>query len=226
MSRDIAGFFDAEAERYDRAYDEQGPAGRVLRERLSATLRLLGEPGGSVLDAGMAAGRFCGELAERGWKVTGIDVSPGMVALARRRLPGLELAEGRLEALPFPDSSFDAVVATGVLEYVDDLDQGIGELARVLRPGGRGVVSFPNYGAPHNLWRTLVVYPVMRLLKRLVPFGRPAPERRGHTVPRARFEAALTEAGLRIKAAEPVGTRPAPGRLRARQIVYAIEKPA
>ena len=70
--------------------------------------------------------------------MSGVDLSPAMVAAARRRLPELadRLVEGPIEQLPFDTESFDAVAATGVLEYATrDLPGAVAELARVLRPG-------------------------------------------------------------------------------------------
>jgi len=222
------GFFDAQADWYDRAYDEPGAAGRVLRARMEAVLELLGDRPGAALDAGMGSGRLCTELDRRGWTVMGIDVSARMVEIARTRLPHLaaHLQQASLEDPPFPDESFDAVVATGVLEYVDDLGRALHELARVLRPGGLAAVSFPAYRAPHNLWRRYVLYPGVRAVKTVVPFGRPAPRPRRNPLPLARFEAELEAAGLTIEASTRVGARPAPGRLRTRQLVYAARKRA
>lgn len=225
---DTGRFFDAQAEWYDREYDAPSAGGRVLRARVQAVLDLLGEGPGHVLDGGMGSGRLCAELARSGWTVTGIDASARMVELARSRLPHLaaRLRQARLEALPFPDGSFDAVVATGVLEYVDDLGHALRELARVLRPGGGAVLSFPDYRAPHNLWRLRVVYPFVRAVKAVVPVGRPAPPPRKRLLPLRRLEQELEAAGLAIEASIRVGARPAPERLRTRQAVYAARKRA
>ncbi|HWQ23040.1 MAG TPA: class I SAM-dependent methyltransferase [Gaiellaceae bacterium] len=223
---DAGRLFDAQGEWYDRQYDAWSASGRVLRARLQAVLDLLGEGQGDVLDAGMGSGRLCAELDRRGWTVTGIDASARMVELARSRLPHLaaRLRQARLESLPFADRSFDAVVATGVLEYVDDLGRGLGELARVLRPSGSAVLSFPDYWTPHNLWRLRVVYPLVRTAKAVVPVGRPAPPPRRRLLVLRRFEEELEAAGLTVAASVPIGARPAPGRLRTRQVVYATRK--
>jgi len=200
-------FFDAEAARYDASYEAADWGGRFLRTRLEAALAALGEGPGRVLDAGMGGGRLAAELDTRGWIVTGIDSSVRMVVLARQRLPQLadRLVEADLCALPFADASFDAVVATGALEYVGDLDRGLGELARVLRPGGRAVVSFPNYRSPHALWRRFALYPAARLAKRILPLSRPAPMRPLHPITPAAFERALDAAGLRINERRRIG---------------------
>ena len=202
-----SAFFDAEAAHYDAAYDADDWAGRFLRKRLQAALAALGDGPGDVLDAGMGGGRLVAGLAKRGWTVTGIDSSPRMVELARTRLPKLadRLLEADLAALPFPGGSFDAAVATGALEYVGDLGRGLGELVRVLRPGGRAVVSFPNYRSARALWRRFALYPAARLAKRILPLSRPAPLRPLHPISPQRFEEALAAAGLRVVARRPIG---------------------
>jgi SAM-dependent methyltransferase len=226
VSSALAEFFDTEAVAYDRAYDDPGPPGRVLRLRLEAAVRGLADSSGEVLDAGMGSGRLCAELDRRGFVVSGVDVSEAMVELAKARLPHRteHLTCARIESLPFPADSFDNVVATGVLEYADDLRVALGELARVLRPGGQGAISFPNYRAPHNLWRRRVLYPGLRAAKRVLPFGRRPPAARRHSVSLAQFARAVESAGLVIRHAEPVGTRPNPGRLGSRQVVYTVRK--
>jgi len=200
-------FFDAEAARYDASYDADDWAGRFLRTRLEAALRALGDGPGDVLDAGMGGGRLAAELDDHGWTVTGIDSSAKMVGLARRRLPKLadRLLEGDLGALPFAGGSFDAAVATGALEYVGDLPHGLEELARVLRPGGRAIVSFPNYRSAHALWRRFALYPAARLAKRILPLSRPAPMRPLNPISPRQFEDALEAAGFRVVARREIG---------------------
>jgi ubiquinone/menaquinone biosynthesis C-methylase UbiE len=85
-----------------------------------------------------------GELAEwvgraTGAEVVAVDLSPRMVELARER--GVEAQVGDVQALPFGDGEFDVAIAAWMLYHVPDLDRGIAELARVLRPGGRLVVA-------------------------------------------------------------------------------------
>jgi SAM-dependent methyltransferase len=200
-------FFDAEAARYDASYEADDWGGRFLRARLEAALDAIGDGPGDVLDAGMGGGRLVAELAGRGWTVSGVDASARMVDLARQRQPQLagRLLLADLAALPFPDGSFDAVVVTGAIEYVDDLDRGLAEVVRVLRPGGRTVVSFPNYRSPHALWRRFALYPAARLAKRVLPLDRPAPMRPLHPVTLGRFSRRLTSAGLDVVARRAVG---------------------
>jgi SAM-dependent methyltransferase len=218
LSAEVGAYFDTTAASYDQAYRDRGPAGRVLRRRAAAVLGLLGSVPGDVLDVGMGAGFLCAELDRRGWVVSGVDIAPAMVEGARARLPHRRdsLIQGSIHALPFENERFDAVVATGVLEYaVDDLEGAVHELGRVLEPGGVAVVSYPNHRAPTTVWRGRVVYPLVRAVKRALPSGRPAPPR-VTAVPLDRVEQALAAEGMRIEAVVPVGVRPAPARLAAR----------
>ena len=70
---DVGAFFDAEAGRYDDAYDDPGRGGQILRARLVDAVALLGDGPGDVLDVGMGAGRLCAELVGRDWTVWGVD---------------------------------------------------------------------------------------------------------------------------------------------------------
>ncbi len=186
--------------------------------RRDAALGLLGDGPGDVLDVGMGPGRLLRALADRCWRVHGVDSSERMVQLARTRIPeaGARLVRGSIESLPFPDSSFDAVVATGVLEYVAYSEAAISELARVLRPGGRAVLSVPRPGRARRAWRAGVLYPLARAVKRIVPLGRRAPVRRPPPPGDRAAEAVLEAAGLVL------GEQP-PG-FAMGQAVYAVRK--
>lgn len=198
MVRDV---FELGARRYDAAYDAPEAAGIALRSRTGTALELVGPCRGEVLDAGMGPGRLLIELDSRGWKVAGIDASAEMVSLARNRLPRASnrLLQARLEQLPFADETFDAAVATGVLEYVDDLAGSLSELARVTRPGGRLVVSIPNDRAPFVLWHSRVWYPFVNAVKRRVPFGRLPRARPGNSPSRAHLSRLMEKAGFEVK---------------------------
>ncbi len=212
LAQEVKRFFDRGAMAYDRAYADPGPGGRVLRKRAAVVLDLLGDRPGELLDAGMGGGVLCAALDRRGWAVSGVDLAPAMVDVAQARLPHIRgrMFRGSITALPFSDESFDAVVATGVLEFVvDDLDGAIRELARVLRRDGEAVVSFPNRRAPVNIWRGRVLYPLVRAAKRVLPADRPSPPR-VPLVPFRRLLSGFERAGLVVDAIEPVGVRPLP----------------
>ena len=109
-----------------------------------AMLRLAGDVSGRrVLDAGCGSGPLSAMLRAKGAVVTGVDASPAMVELARQRLGGdADLRVADLGGpLPFADAEFDDVVASLVLHYLEDWGGPLSELRRVLRPGGRLMVS-------------------------------------------------------------------------------------
>ena len=100
-----------------------------------------------VLDVGCGEGRFAAELARRGFAVVGVDVAEEPLRRARARDPGLELrivpAEGRW---PLADASFDLVWAGETIEHVADTVGWLSEVHRVLRGGGRLLLSTPAHG--------------------------------------------------------------------------------
>ena len=94
-------------------------------------------PGDAVLDACCGTGDL-GIAGERaGGRVTGLDFSEQMLVRARAKSGSVEWVLGDVTALPFDDASFDAVTVGFGIRNVPDLDVGLAELARVLRPGGR-----------------------------------------------------------------------------------------
>jgi ubiquinone/menaquinone biosynthesis C-methylase UbiE len=96
---------------------------------------------GDALDAACGTGRHAKCLAQLGHRVVGVDGSPEMLAKARAELPGCDFREGELTSLPVDAGSFDVAVCALALEHVADLDAAVAELARVVRPGGRIVLS-------------------------------------------------------------------------------------
>src|SRR5262245_17598011 len=90
-----------------------------------------------ALDAGCGSGFQAGVLDGLGYETHGIDLSAGLLSLARHRLPRTRVALGDVEALPFRDGSFDAVTCCGsTLSFVTTPTRAVAELGRVLRPGG------------------------------------------------------------------------------------------
>ena len=107
-------------------------------------IRLAGDVAGlEILDAGCGSGPLAAALRAKGAVVSGFDLSPVMVELARQRL-GAD-ADVRVAdlggPLPYPDDRFDLVVASLALHYVEDWASALAELRRVLKPGGRLTVS-------------------------------------------------------------------------------------
>ena len=100
-------------------------------------VRLAVRPGDRVLDACCGTGDLALAARAAGAEVVGLDFSEPMLERARRKGPELEWVRGDLLALPFGDASFDAATVGFGVRNVEDLERGIAELARVLRPGGR-----------------------------------------------------------------------------------------
>jgi len=102
-------------------------------------------PGERVLDLGSGAGTdslIAAQMVGDQGKVTGIDMTPQMLAKARAAAAELgaanvEFVEAEAEQLPFPDESFDVVISNGVIDLIPDKDAVFAELHRVLVPGGR-----------------------------------------------------------------------------------------
>ena len=103
------------------------------------------EPDEHVLDLGSGAGTdslVAAQMVGAAGPVTGIDMTPEMIAKARASadelgLANVEFVESEAERLPFADASFDVVISNGVIDLIPDKDAVFAELLRVLRPGGR-----------------------------------------------------------------------------------------
>lgn len=110
--------------------------------RVAAAAEL--QPGDRVLDVACGTGVLAREAALRvgsTGSVTGVDPSPGMLAVAARLAPRVEWHQGTAESLPYPDHFFDAVVSQFGLMFVTDRRQALREMLRVLVPGGRLAVA-------------------------------------------------------------------------------------
>ncbi len=107
-----------------------------------------------VLDIGTGEGQVARMLADRGAEVTGVDPIAAMVAEASNRAGGVRFARAEAAALPVPDASFDAAVACLVFEHIDAVDEAIGEVARVLQPGGTFLflLNHPLLQTPGSGW--------------------------------------------------------------------------
>ena len=97
-------------------------------------------PGSRALDVATGTGDLAIELRRRGAEVVGSDFSEGMLDVARRKAPALTWEHGNALALPYADGSFDAATVGFGARNFSDLERGLREMARVVRPGGRVVV--------------------------------------------------------------------------------------
>jgi demethylmenaquinone methyltransferase/2-methoxy-6-polyprenyl-1,4-benzoquinol methylase len=142
-----AGILEPDAVRsmFDRIAPVYDSMNRVMTIGLDRRWRRLAvelvvQPGDRVLDACCGTGDLALEAQRQGGQVVGLDFSERMLERARRKSGTIEWLQGDLLALPFADGSFDAATVGFGVRNVADLELGVRELRRVLRPGGRVAV--------------------------------------------------------------------------------------
>ena len=113
------------------------------------------QPNSKVLDLGCGAGFLCNALAEKGHKVSGVDLSESSLETARRydRTESVEYICANVYSLPFQNETFDVVCAMDVLEHIEEPKLLIAEASRVLKKGG--LFFFHTFN--RNLWSYLVI---------------------------------------------------------------------
>jgi 2-polyprenyl-6-hydroxyphenyl methylase / 3-demethylubiquinone-9 3-methyltransferase len=161
--------------------------------RLSWMDRQIDWRGKDVLDLGCAGGFMAEALGDRGATVTGIDPAAEAIAAARVHATqtgrNIRYDVGMGEALPYPDTAFDAVVCVDVLEHVQDLSRVMAEVARVLRPGGLFLFDTINRNPLARLATITMAEDILRLL----PKGTHDPEM---FIKPQELRTAMTAAGL------------------------------
>ena len=146
--------------------------------------------GEHLLDVGCASGYYSVRYAQRGGRVTGIDVADSSLELARERaahegcVDRCTFATGDVRELPFADGMFDVVLATEVFEHVREQERALVELTRVLRPGGTLVLSSPG------------AFDTLPLPRRLALRHVRTPEEAGVELERTGTSKSLEEAGI------------------------------
>lgn len=156
----VVALFERIAHRYDLINDLQSfGLHRLWKRKLLRAAAV--HPGERALDLCCGTGDVAWSLASLGAVVTGADFSPSMLALARNRRAASggappTFVEADALALPFADASFDVATISYGLRNLADLDRGLAEMVRVVRPGGR--ILALEFGLPTNaLWRRIWV---------------------------------------------------------------------
>jgi len=147
----IRQHFDSASDYWHDIYaDLSSFTGYALRKRQAIALDIIRAniPSGAVLDIGCGAGPAVLELAEHGYDAAGIDFAPQMIeratAAADSRGLSADFRVGGADSLDFPDASFDAVIALGLLASLRDDRPALREMQRVLKPDGLLIVTLPN----------------------------------------------------------------------------------
>ena len=199
--------FDRAVEYYDRTRALPPAAHRQVIDVVTAEL----DGRGRVLEIGVGTGRIGLDLVRAGMPLAGLDLSFPMLQRLVENAAGevlLPVVQGDATALPFPDDTFGAVVASHVLHLVPDYGGALAEAARVVRPGGPLLVS---RGSPPRPMGDLVevAWDVLG----------------GQTLPGAatieQVDAAASELGLPVRELAPVTAR---GRRRPRDVIGMAER--
>jgi len=156
----VRNIFDRTASDYDRI-DRLLALGSGPWYRNQALQRAGLQTGMRVVDIGIGTGLVAREAVKLTGDpalVAGVDPSPGMMAQAH--LPGVQLVEGRAEAIPFPDASFDFLSMGYALRHIGDLSAAFSEFHRVLKPGGR--LCLLEITKPERAWSQMLLKAYMR----------------------------------------------------------------
>jgi len=191
MSQQPAVFdFDAMADSYDEWYETRlGRMYDALEKKAVAGMLPNPRSGDRLLDVGCGTGHWSAFFSLQGFRVTGVDVSPRMIAVAReKRIPNARFEIADAHAPPFEDGQFGVVAAVTTLEFVSDAEAVVREMARCARrPGGVILVGALNALAGVNIRRKAEGQPPYAHAR----FFSPA-QLRALLVPYGKAEAAVT----------------------------------
>jgi len=121
---------------------------RLMRrtQEILSVLEEFGDHTQDIIDLGTADARMLDSIQKRypQARCVGIEYSPDLVELAKARFPRLEIIQGDVHEVDFPDSSFDIAVATAVIEHISDIDRFMLEIKRILKPCGIFILTTPD----------------------------------------------------------------------------------
>ena len=127
----------------------ESPAGKKRWQRRVGMLTSSLAPGMTVLELGCGTGYFTKEIVSSGAQITAIDISPALLEIARKNVSAdnLRFCLENAYSMSFPDNSFDRVIGSSVLHHLD-IRKALGEIRRVLKPGGMAYFTEPNMMNP------------------------------------------------------------------------------
>ena len=171
----ISGMFDSIASKYDRMNHGMSLGiDRLWRRRFVRRLAKKLPEKAAVLDLACGTGDLTKALSEKGYQVTGLDISSEMMAIGREKCrylsPKPNFVLGSAEQIPFPDDTFDAVTIAFGLRNFDHRARCLAEIRRVLKPGGQLAVL--EFAVPRNRhWNKIYLFyfkNILPLIGRLV----------------------------------------------------------
>ena len=142
--------FDEVAEVYDESLPAHVTA-HYLGKRTRFILAVCPPPA-RVLDVGCGTGALAAELTARGYEVTGLDPSEGMLSVLAERAPEVRAVQASATEMPFDDGEFDLSVSVATMHHIADPDavrRALAEMVRVVRPGGKVIVWDHNPRNPY-----------------------------------------------------------------------------
>ena len=134
---------------YDDGWRKELLAGKEERGNLQTNLEFLAQanvlkPGDTVLEIGCGIGSVVFELSKQGYDVTGTDISRAAIEYGLKKYGDIRLEVQAAETLPYEDNSFDVVLSFDLFEHIARIDRHVGEVRRILHPGGHYLLQTPN----------------------------------------------------------------------------------
>jgi ubiquinone/menaquinone biosynthesis C-methylase UbiE len=140
---DYSAFYEDYFKAKDVEQYEQDARMAVRRETINKYLAKYAAPGAKLLDCGCGLGDVLWGLPD-GYDLHAFDFADNNVKVAKFRLGNrAEIRQGSLYEIPYPDASFDVALCTEVLEHLEHDDKAVGEIARILKPGGFLIAAVP-----------------------------------------------------------------------------------
>jgi ubiquinone/menaquinone biosynthesis C-methylase UbiE len=223
----VSAYFESTVPRWEEFYasdGEQTVYTTIYQSRLAVALSLADglrlPPGSRCLDVGCGPGIATVALAQRGFVVNAIDLVKAQLDRTQVRAAEARLQErvvtsvGDIHDLDFPDGVFDLILVVGVMEWLEDTGKPLREVSRVLKPGGRVILSIDNKWALRNILDPLSTPPLGPVRRRAGKFldwsglRRKRPGPRDHSYSIRRFDRLVANAGLEKEQGVTVGFGP------------------